>query len=518
MPIKCFGGIPLGTTLPAVLLTSQLQDLHHCLLALCLVLGFALSAQIGPGGPIAAATAEEAYRSSFTMEEEQAIHQRLAAMESIIGKHHHPVVESYIRGYMLRNRDKAEAILGRIPTYFPLFEEELRKAGLPDDLKYLAIVESALDPRALSRSGAGGLWQFMPGTGQMFGLTINRTVDERGDVEKATKAAVEFLRQEYQRFGDWALVLAAYNGGPGRVRRAIRRSGKTNFWEIRRYLPRETRNYVPAFVAAMYLHKYGDQHQLRARPLTLDEQFPVGVACPFGVSLVEVAQATEVPLEVIKSMNRHCLNDYVPAGVGATCRVPARVAESLATYLDWRVAGSAPDLVTAVQARAVVVDTILDSRHFYQLRKVVMPAKTSLESFARSHDVSRHHLEMWNPYLTPYASFDQELQVYQPHFVPNSPFASRPKLKIASLQKPDLVPLPLAPQVVDMRVLPRAPNATYRLRRYESLLDVYQRFAADMSWEEFAAWNQLNEKHPVQPGSELHIRKVATKKGQREAL
>lgn len=150
--------------------------------------------------------------------------------------------------------------------YFPLFEQEFDNHDIPIEMKYLSIVESALNPKARSRAGATGLWQFMYGTGKEHGLDVNSYVDERSDPIKSTRAACEYLNRVYKIFNDWDLALAAYNSGPGNVNKAIRRSGgHTNYWNIRRNLPRETAGYVPAFLATMYLFEYAEEHGLKGK-------------------------------------------------------------------------------------------------------------------------------------------------------------------------------------------------------------------------------------------------------------
>ena len=169
-------------------------------------------------------------------------------------------------------KDKEAAKMSRKPqavhllvSFFPLFEFYLEKYGLPEELKYLSIVESGLNPRAISRAGAGGLWQFMPYTGRSYGLHQDFYIDERFDPEKATEAACRYMKMLYNMFGDWELAMAAYNSGPGNVRKAIRRSGyKKNFWEVYRYLPRETRSYLPQYVAILYVLNYSEEYNLTA--------------------------------------------------------------------------------------------------------------------------------------------------------------------------------------------------------------------------------------------------------------
>lgn len=170
-------------------------------------------------------------------------------------------LERMIHFYLERDKKSMERLMSLSLYYFPMFEKELDKYNLPLELKYLPIIESALNPHAKSRVGATGLWQFMFGTGKHLNLTISNYVDERMDPEKSTRAAVEYLSELYTVFGNWDLALASYNSGPGNVSKAIRRSGgETDFWKLKRFLPRETANYVPAFLASVYLFNYADEH------------------------------------------------------------------------------------------------------------------------------------------------------------------------------------------------------------------------------------------------------------------
>ena len=175
-------------------------------------------------------------------------------------------LESVIRSFLSRKRGLMERMLTKSQFYFPLFEQELDANDVPLEIKYLAIVESALDPRARSRVGATGLWQFMYGTGKEYNLDVSSYVDERRDPLNATKAATKYLKRLYGIYNDWDLALAAYNSGPGNVNKAIRRSGGyKNYWNLRQHLPRETAGYVPAFLAVMYLFEYAEEHGLKGK-------------------------------------------------------------------------------------------------------------------------------------------------------------------------------------------------------------------------------------------------------------
>ena len=191
------------------------------------------------------------------------VEDRLSCIEKDIPLNFNTRVQAFVEYFTIRDRAYTRNILRKKELYFPLFEKKLEEHGLPDELKYLSIIESALNPNAISRVGAVGLWQFMPYTGRSFGLQQDWYIDERMDPEASTEAACRYLKQLYRMFGDWELALASYNAGPGNVRKAIRKSGyKKNFWEIYRYLPRETRSYVPQFVAIIYALEYADKHNL----------------------------------------------------------------------------------------------------------------------------------------------------------------------------------------------------------------------------------------------------------------
>ncbi|MDD6851428.1 MAG: lytic transglycosylase domain-containing protein, partial [Bacteroidales bacterium] len=202
-------------------------------------------------------------RSGGTVSDEEYI-KRLQALPTIIEMPYNQVVRNHIEFYLTRIRSKVEVILGLSMYYLPILEQALEKEGLPLELKYLAVVESALDPNAVSNAGAAGLWQFMIRTARDEGLEVNSLVDERRDPYRSSEKAAKFLKKLHRIFGDWSLAIAAYNCGPTNVNKAISRAGggKKDFWEIYPFLPRETRGYVPGFIAANYVMNYFKYHNL----------------------------------------------------------------------------------------------------------------------------------------------------------------------------------------------------------------------------------------------------------------
>ncbi|MBT3385582.1 MAG: transglycosylase SLT domain-containing protein [Prolixibacteraceae bacterium] len=239
--------------------------------------------------------------------------QRLRDTEQIIDLSFNNIVENYIKMYSEKRRSQVEMMLGLSAYYFPIFEETLDKYNMPLELKYLPIIESALNPKALSPVGANGLWQFMYGTGKGMKLEITSFVDERRDPMKSTDAAARYLKQLFETYGDWHLAIAAYNCGPGNVNRAIRRSGdKTNYWEIYYGLPRETRGYVPAFIAATYVMNYYKEHNLVPRfpeiPLFADT-----IMVNDYLHFDQIAGTINIDKNQLQALNPMYRRDIIPA-------------------------------------------------------------------------------------------------------------------------------------------------------------------------------------------------------------
>ncbi|MDR0427519.1 MAG: transglycosylase SLT domain-containing protein [Dysgonamonadaceae bacterium] len=238
--------------------------------------------------------------------------ERLSRMNNIIELPYNEVVRNCINLYVDRRRSVVEYMLGLERIYFPIIEQILDEQGLPDELKYLAVVESGLNPVALSRVGASGLWQFMLPTGKQYGLEINSLIDERRDPLKATYAACEYLKDMYHVYGDWTLAIASYNCGPGNVNKAIARAnGSRDYWKIYPYLPKETRTYVPLFIAATYAMNYYAHHQLYPAqprlPLSTDT-----IVVNQPVHFNQIADVLDVDVELLRALNPQYKKDIVP--------------------------------------------------------------------------------------------------------------------------------------------------------------------------------------------------------------
>ena len=238
--------------------------------------------------------------------------ERLNRLPSVISLPYNHIVRDCIDLYAERKRDLVRYMLGMADFYFPIIEEVLDRHGLPLELKYLAVVESALNPVALSRVGASGLWQFMLPTGKSYGLEINSLIDERRDPKRATEAACSYFKDMYAIYGDWNLVMAAYNCGPGNVNKAIRRAGgKRDFWAIFPYLPRETRSYVPLFIAASYIMNYYCDHNLcplqTSLPLATDT-----VMVNQALHMQQVSEVLQLDLATLRALNPQYRRDIIP--------------------------------------------------------------------------------------------------------------------------------------------------------------------------------------------------------------
>lgn len=241
--------------------------------------------------------------------------ERLGRIPTVMEMPYNDVVQKFIDRYSGRLRHSVSYMLGASNFYIPIFEEALETYGLPLELKYLPIIESALNPTAVSRVGATGLWQFMLATGKQYGLNVNSLVDERRDPVKSSYAAAHYLSDLYKIFGDWNLVIAAYNCGPEQINKAIHRSnGERDYWQIYPYLPKETRGYVPAFIAANYIMTYYCEHNICPMTTRLPAKTDT-VVVNRNVHLEQIAEVCNIDIEQLRALNPAYRRDIVP---GAT--------------------------------------------------------------------------------------------------------------------------------------------------------------------------------------------------------
>ncbi len=284
---------------------------------------------------------------------ETEIKARLNALNLPIALGAEDQVMTRIRQYLINGKRETEAILGRTTVYFPIFEHYLELYGLPDELKYLPIIESGLRPTVKSGVGAAGMWQLMAVTAQHFNLEVDGQVDERFDPYKSTEAAVKMLKYLHDMFGDWALVLAAYNSGPGKVQKAVRYAGTNDYWTVKAYLPDETQRYVPAYLAAAYVANFYHEHDITPRlpDFAAEETRALRVFQPLSFS--KIAKVTGLDYATIAKLNPSFVTGYIPASRdGHLLVLPASATKAARSLLHPEGAPSADNLVPTVYVAA----------------------------------------------------------------------------------------------------------------------------------------------------------------------
>jgi len=321
---------------------------------------------------------------------------------------YNPILESVIKRFLKNRQQTLERLMGLSAYYFPHFEKELDAHNMPLELKYLAIVESALNPRARSRVGATGLWQFMYATGKEHGLDVNSYVDERSDLDKSTIAACEYLTRVYNRFKDWDLALASYNSGPGNVSKAIRRSGgNKNYWNIRSFLPRETAGYVPIFQATMYVFEYASAHNLRGN-MPEYQYFEVDtVRVKKKLSLKHVAELLEIKMEDLQFMNPSYKLDIIPVikGENYVLRLPKTHIGKFITHEDAIYAYADKDFNKREKPLPELVKT--SNRIRYKVR-----SGDFLGKIAKRYSVKVSSIKRWNGLRSNSLKIGQRLIIY----------------------------------------------------------------------------------------------------------
>lgn len=329
---------------------------------------------------------------------DETVEERIAQLGLPFDAHTTPQIKSLIRRFTVEGQHDSEDILGRAKIYFPIFEHHLRMNGLPESLKFLPIVESSLRPAVFSPVGAAGLWQFVPSTARLYGLTVNGQIDERLDPHKATEAAVRMLSSLYQQFGDWALVLAAYNCGPGRVRKAMRAAGSSDFWAIKAYLPKESQRYVPRFVAAAYLMNFHAAHGLSPDFPDYDLLDTRTFRINRSLHLGTVARELDMSYRTLTRLNPSYLQGLIPSSSKVQyVTVPARIAEQFAEqYLQ-----NENKVVPANRQRSQYVTVPGDN----------------LDTLAVLFQCSKEELIAWNGLTDEKLTVNQTITVYLPRRV-----------------------------------------------------------------------------------------------------
>ena len=388
-------------------------------------------------------------------------------------------LEQVIKTYLKRRKSSFSVLMERARYYFPMFEEQLDKYDVPLEIKYLAIVESALKPRARSRVGATGLWQFMYQTGKQFDLNVSSYVDERSDPYRATEAACKYLSSLYKIFGDWDLALAAYNSGPGNVSKAIRRSGGSrNYWNIRHNLPRETAGYVPAFYATLYIFEYAEEHNIKAKESAIAYFETDTVQIKRQLTFEQIYETLNVDIEVLQFLNPQYKLDIIPfkKGKNYTLTLPVK---DIGTFV------SNEELIykyalaeEAKREKPLPRYVEMNDRTVYRVK-----SGDYLGKISDKYGVSVSSIKRWNNLKSSRLKVGQRLTIYPK------------KMQSTSTKKV---------QSTAKKVVPTGKFSTYKVKSGDSLWLIAQKFPG-VSVQNIKDWNDIWRVKSLKPGTELKI-------------
>ncbi len=422
----------------------------------------------------------------------EVLKERLALLNSKTPFHveYNVSLERIIKHY-LKNRKKTFAnLMGRAKYYFPLFEEYLDKYDIPLEIKYLAIVESALNPVAKSRVGAKGLWQFMYGTGNQYNLKVSSYVDERSDPVKSTEAACKYLSKLYSIFNDWDLALAAYNSGPGNVNKAIRRSGgKTNYWNIRHYLPRETAGYLPAFYATYYIFEYANEHHIYPKNEILNNFEVDTILVKRQLTFEQVNKVLEIDEDLLQFLNPQYKLKIIPVvkGKNYTLTIPKYMVGQFVSNEDKIYAYAEAD--DAKREKPFPKYTEGQDRVVYRVR-----SGDYLGKIARRYGVSVSSIKRWNHLRSNNLRIGQRLTIYPRNHVSSSS-SKTTKTKKNSAK--------VSHSTKTKKTTPKGKYTTYTVKQGDSLWLISQKFPK-VSIAQIKEWNNIwGDK--LQPGTKLKI-------------
>ena len=408
------------------------------------------------------------------------------AYETTIPLTYNSHVKSFIELYANRRRQQSSRMLGLSYVYFPMFEEYLSRYDLPLELKYLAMVESALNPTAGSKAGAKGLWQFMRGTGAEYGLRVSTLVDDRFDPEKETEAACQYLKSLYARYGDWFLVLAAYNSGPGTVNKAIVRAGGTrNYWAIWPYLPAETRGYVPAFIAVTYLMNYAAEHNLYPQNPGLLLHGTDTVMVRDRVSFSQINECIGAPMEDLVFFNPQYTKRVIPGtkSYPYALRMPTKFT-LMFTQLE--------DSIYSYVSKAEKTREVIEEKEEEVSNSFVHVVRKgeSLGSVARKYHVTVANIKAWNHLKRETIHVGQRLTIYR---------SGSPMTKVSSTSKSGN-----SKSSVNKKTSTAPKVRTHTVKKGETLSSIAKKYKCTVS--DIKKWNGLKS-NTVKVGQKLKIKK-----------
>lgn len=448
--------------------------------------------------------------------------ERLAAMDakSPFNIEYNQGLENIIKSFLKNRKKSFERLMAVSEYYFPVFEEALAKQNVPLEIKYLAVVESALNPKAVSKMGATGLWQFMYQTGKQYGLKIDSYVDERSDPLKASEAAAQYMTNMYRIFGDWDLVLASYNSGPGNVSKAIRRSGgQQNYWNIRKNLPKETQGYVPAFLATMYIYEYHKEHGIVPNRATVKHFATDTIMIKKQMTFKQISDLLDVPVVQLQVLNPSYKLNVVPFyhDQNHYLRLPQEKIAVFASNEDQIYAYTQYELDQRERPFQVMKAIVQKDTSSYTIQRTTQ-SKTSyykvkrgdnLTAVANKYDVSVSDIKKWNNLKSNNLAYGKSLKIVTGQSVDSSAKAepkidavvSKNKSLLASESKSikeEKINNNSAPLTTDSSTL-------YVVQKGDNLGSIAQKYEVTVA--EIQEWNGLSN-DTVQYGTSLQIAKT----------
>ena len=407
---------------------------------------------------------------------------------------HNPTLERYIRVFLKDRRESMSKLMDRASYYFPMFEKYLDKYDLPLEIKYLAIVESALKPDAISISGAKGLWQFMYETGKEYDLQVSSYVDDRFDPLKSTEAACKYLKKLYTMFGEWDLALAAYNSGPSNVKKAIARSGgKTNYWEIRKFLPEETKGYLPAFYATYYIFEYADTHNLTPEKSSLSYIEIDTVHIKAQLSFSSIQNYVPIKNDLLKSLNPQYKREIIPYSKEDkhVLTLPATLVSEFIANENY-IYKSADEPSDSFKSTSIIKVTKYNSH--------IVQSGENLGHIASKYQILLRQLKKWNGLQTDFLIVGQRLVITD---------KNQNELKISINNKkipfsPKTSPILPVKKSMERNITDPLKFKTYTVKEGDTLFNISKRFS-NITIVQIREWNNILNVSYLKPGTELKI-------------
>lgn len=452
--------------------------------------------------------------------------ERLAAMDakSPFNIEYNQGLENIIKSFLKNRKKSFERLMGTSEYYFPLFEEALAKQNVPLEIKYLAIVESALNPKAVSKMGATGLWQFMYQTGKQYGLKIDSYVDERSDPLKASEAAAQYMTNMYKIFGDWDLVLASYNSGPGNVAKAIRRSGgQQNYWNIRKNLPKETQGYVPAFLATMYIYEYHKEHGIVPNRAAVKHFATDTIMIKKQMTFKQISDLLDVPVAQLQVLNPSYKLNVIPFyhDQNHYLRLPQEKIAVFASnedqiYAYTQYESDKREKPFQIEKAMAVKDTAS-----YTIQKIALPKTTyykvkrgdNLSMIASKYDVDVSDIKKWNKLKSNALAYGKSLKIVigadlttlkkepKTELVPSEKISSNERIVASEMKanKEEKTKKTTQPETVVSNA-----SALYVVQKGDNLGSIAKKY--DVTVAEIQEWNHLSNDN-VQLGASLQVAK-----------